>query len=68
MYSMHILSLLQMLATNTSDIANWFMHATVTVYRIASFCREDFNLTIGLIRNIKIHDHFICDILYLMLY
>ena len=27
-----ILSLLQMLATNTSDMANWFMHARVTVY------------------------------------
>ena len=31
--------------------------------RITGFCFEDFNLVIGSIRNIKICDHFICDIL-----
>ena len=33
------------------------------IYRIAGFCHEDFNLTIGSIRDIKIRDHFIRDIL-----
>ena len=37
-------------------------------HRIVGFCREDFNLAIGSIRDIKIRDHFIRDILYLMLY
>ena len=40
----------------------------VTVYCIVGFCREDFNLVIGSIRDIKIRDHFIRDILYLTLY
>ena len=37
-------------------------------YRIAGFCHENFNLAIGSIHDIKIHDHFIRDILYLALY
>ena len=32
-------------------------------YHIVGFCREDFNLVIGSIRDIKIRDHFIRDIL-----
>ena len=35
----------------------------IHTYRIAGFCREDFNLAIGSIYDIKIHDHFIRDIL-----
>ena len=34
-----------------------------TIYRIAGFCHEDFNLAIGSICDIKICDHFIRDIL-----
>ena len=40
----------------------------LNTYRIVGFCREDYNLTIGSIRDIKIRDHFIHDILYLTLY
>ena len=32
-------------------------------YCIVGFCREDFNLVIGSIRDIKIRDHFIRDFL-----
>ena len=39
------------------------IYAFVCIYRIAGFCREDFNLAIGSIRDIKIRDHFIRDIL-----
>ena len=35
----------------------------ISYYRIAGFCREDFNLAIGSIRDIKIRGHFIRDIL-----
>ena len=38
------------------------------MYRIAGFCRENFNLAIALIHDIKIRDYFIHDILYLVLY
>ena len=37
-------------------------------YRIVDYCGKDFNLAIGSIRDIKIRDHFIRDILYLALY
>ena len=33
------------------------------IYHIAGFCREDFNLVIGSICDIKIRVHFIHDIL-----
>ena len=39
------------------------INSTRLYYRIAGFFREDFNLAIGSIRDIKIRDHFICDIL-----
>ena len=35
----------------------------VYIYRIAGFCREDFNLAIGPIRDIKIRDHFIIHLI-----
>ena len=35
----------------------------VCTYCIAGFCRKDFYLAIGSIRDIKIRDHFIRDIL-----
>ena len=39
------------------------MNDEVATYCIACFCRKDFNVAIGSIRDIKIHDHFIRDIL-----
>ena len=41
------------------EAENAFMY----IYRIAGFCREDFNLAIGSIRDIKIREHFIREIL-----
>ena len=38
------------------------IYVHIYIYRIAGFCCEDFNLTIGSIRDIKIRDHFIRDI------
>ena len=43
-------------------------HGYVRMYCIAGFCCVDLNLAIGSIRDIKIRDHFIRDILYLALY
>ena len=45
------------------DVATKPLNLPVKCYRIVGFYHEDFNLAIGSIRDIKIRDHFICDIL-----
>ena len=49
--------------TCTGTCNYMYVYIYIYIYRIAGFCREDFNLAIGSIRDFKIRDHFILDIL-----
>ena len=59
-----LLHMISILSNDTlKQFANVLPHTyTINIYRIAGYCREDFNLAIGSIRDIKIRDHFIRDI------
>ena len=58
----------QLLATCIIAYWNESKMLKATLYHIAGFYCEEFNVVIGSIHNIKIHDDFICGIFYLTQY